>query len=154
MNNDALIKLQRAFSDRAITRQELESFEKEHGVVVKEDWLEYDETGQCYFLSPEVLELIKSDDDIWEREPLESLAKSNNLTAYKHEGFWQPMDTLRDKNYLIPKICLAAINAHKYKIKTTFYNVLVAREWNWCEEQCDLLMKFISKTSRFMEKKY
>ena len=56
MNNDVLIKLQRTFSDRAITRQELESFEKEYCVVLKEDWLEYDETGQCYFLSPEVLE--------------------------------------------------------------------------------------------------
>lgn len=56
MNNDVLIKLQRTFSDSAITRQELESFEKEHGVVLKEDWLDYDETGQCYFLSPEVLE--------------------------------------------------------------------------------------------------
>ena len=56
MNNNVLLKLQRTFSDRSITRQELISFEKEHGVVVKEDWLEYDETGQCYFLSPEVLE--------------------------------------------------------------------------------------------------
>lgn len=56
MNNNVLIKLQRTFSERAITRQELESFESEHGVVLKEDWLEYDETGQCYFLSPEVLE--------------------------------------------------------------------------------------------------
>ena len=50
MNNSVLIKLQRAFGERAITRQELESFEKEHSVVLKKDWLEYDETGQCYFL--------------------------------------------------------------------------------------------------------
>ena len=56
--------------------------------------------GGFFVLSPEVLELIESDDDIWERGPLESLAKSNNLMAFKHEGFWQPMDTLRDKNYL------------------------------------------------------
>ena len=56
MNNSVLIKLQRAFGERAITRQELESFEKEHSVVLKKDWLEYDETVQCYFLSPEVLE--------------------------------------------------------------------------------------------------
>ena len=56
MNNDILIKLQHAFNDSAITRLELESFEKEHSVVLKEDWLEYDETGECYFLSPEVLE--------------------------------------------------------------------------------------------------
>jgi len=56
MNNNVMLKLQRTFSDRSITRQELISFEKEHSVVLKEDWLEYDETGQCYFLSPEVLE--------------------------------------------------------------------------------------------------
>ena len=56
--------------------------------------------GGFFVLSPEVLELIESDDDTWERGPLESLAKSNNLMAFKHEGFWQPMDTLRDKNYL------------------------------------------------------
>ena len=56
MNNNVLLKLQRTFSDRSINRQELISFEKEHSVVLKEDWLEYDETGQCYFLSPEVLE--------------------------------------------------------------------------------------------------
>ena len=67
-----------------------------------------------------------------------------NLATYNAIAF-NTDSYLRDKNYLIPKICLAAINAHKYKIKTTFYNVLMAREWNWCEEQCDLLMKFISK---------
>ena len=56
--------------------------------------------GGFFVLSPDVLELIKSDDHIWKGTIRESLAKSNNLMAYKHEGFWQPMDTLRDKNYL------------------------------------------------------
>lgn len=56
--------------------------------------------GGFFVLSPKVLDLIEGDDEIWERKPLESLANSNNLMAYKHKGFWQPMDTLRDKNYL------------------------------------------------------
>ncbi len=56
--------------------------------------------GGFFVLSPKVLDLIEDDNNIWERGPLESLARSNNLMAFKHEGFWQPMDTLRDKNYL------------------------------------------------------
>jgi glucose-1-phosphate cytidylyltransferase len=51
-------------------------------------------------LSQKVLDLIEGDKTIWEREPLESLAKSGQLSAYEHKGFWQPMDTLRDKTYL------------------------------------------------------
>tara|TARA_B100001093_G_C26562639_1_gene899379 strand:- start:107 stop:880 length:774 start_codon:yes stop_codon:yes gene_type:complete len=56
--------------------------------------------GGFFVLSPKVLDLIKDDNEVWERKPLESLAKSGNLMAHKHKGFWQPMDTLRDKNYL------------------------------------------------------
>jgi glucose-1-phosphate cytidylyltransferase len=56
--------------------------------------------GGFFVLSPAVLELIDGDDCIWEREPLERLADSGQLAAYRHEGFWQPMDTLRDKTYL------------------------------------------------------
>jgi glucose-1-phosphate cytidylyltransferase len=56
--------------------------------------------GFCV-LSPKVIERIKHDTTTWEREPLESLAKDNELVAFKHEGFWQPMDTLREKNLLI-----------------------------------------------------
>ena len=48
----------------------------------------------------EIFEYIDDDNTIWEREPLEKLAKSNNLRAYKHNGFWQPVDTLREKNIL------------------------------------------------------
>ena len=56
--------------------------------------------GGFFVLSPKVINLIKNDQTIWEREPLETLAKSNQLKAFQHEGFWQPMDTLRDKNHL------------------------------------------------------
>jgi len=47
-----------------------------------------------------VLSLIDGDETVWEREPLEALARAGELKSYKHDGFWQPMDTLRDKNYL------------------------------------------------------
>ena len=56
--------------------------------------------GGFFVLSPKVIDLIADDQTIWERDPLEMLAESNQLKAYQHEGFWQPMDTLRDKNYL------------------------------------------------------
>jgi glucose-1-phosphate cytidylyltransferase len=56
--------------------------------------------GGFFVLSPEVLDYIDDDKTIWEREPLERLAKENQLAAFKHSGFWQPMDTLRDKMYL------------------------------------------------------
>lgn len=56
--------------------------------------------GGFFVLSPEVIKHIKNDQTTWEREPLEILAKTNQLKAFAHSGFWQPMDTLRDKNYL------------------------------------------------------
>jgi glucose-1-phosphate cytidylyltransferase len=56
--------------------------------------------GGFFVLSPKVIDLIEGDQTIWEREPLEKLAESNQLKAYSHEGFWQPMDTLRDKLHL------------------------------------------------------
>jgi glucose-1-phosphate cytidylyltransferase len=56
--------------------------------------------GGFFVLSPKVLSLLIDDLTVWEREPLESLAKSGQISAYEHSGFWQPMDTLRDKNYL------------------------------------------------------
>ena len=56
--------------------------------------------GGFFVLSPKVLELIKSDDMVWEKEPLEKLAKTDQLQAFFHRGFWQPMDTLRDKTLL------------------------------------------------------
>jgi glucose-1-phosphate cytidylyltransferase len=56
--------------------------------------------GGFFVLSPKVLDLIEDDQTIWEQEPLETLARTGQLSAFRHEGFWQPMDTLRDKNYL------------------------------------------------------
>ena len=56
--------------------------------------------GGFFVLEPQALDLITGDDCIWEREPLEKLAENLQISAYKHDGFWQPMDTLRDLNYL------------------------------------------------------
>jgi len=56
--------------------------------------------GGFFVLKPKVIDLIAGDDTTWEREPLERLAAAGQLAAYQHEGFWQPMDTLRDKTYL------------------------------------------------------
>lgn len=50
-----------------------------------------------FILKPEVFNYLPSEDVMWEREPLEHLTKDNQLAAYKHSGFWKPMDTLRDK---------------------------------------------------------
>jgi len=56
--------------------------------------------GGFFVLSPRVLDLIAGDGTSWEAEPLEVLAGRGELMAYQHQGFWQPMDTLRDKNHL------------------------------------------------------
>jgi glucose-1-phosphate cytidylyltransferase len=56
--------------------------------------------GGFFVLSPKVIDLIEGDGTLWERAPLETLATSNQLEAFIHEGFWQPMDTLRDKQHL------------------------------------------------------
>jgi glucose-1-phosphate cytidylyltransferase len=56
--------------------------------------------GGFFVLSPRVIDLIDGDATTWEREPLERLAELGELKAYRHEGFWQCMDTLRDKTLL------------------------------------------------------
>lgn len=56
--------------------------------------------GGFFVLSPQVLEYIDDDNTIWEKEPLERLATAGELAAFEHSGFWQPMDTLRDKQLL------------------------------------------------------
>ena len=56
--------------------------------------------GGFFVLSPKVIDYIGDDTTIWEREPLEALSGEGQLAAYQHEGFWQPMDTLRDKTHL------------------------------------------------------
>lgn len=56
--------------------------------------------GGFFVADPSVLDLIDGPGTVWESGPLEKLARGGELMAYRHDGFWQPMDTLRDKNYL------------------------------------------------------
>jgi len=67
--------------------------EKPHG---EGGWI----NGGFFVLSPGVIDLIDGDDTHWERKPLEQLAATGQLAVHRHTGFWQPMDTLRDKNQL------------------------------------------------------
>jgi glucose-1-phosphate cytidylyltransferase len=62
----------------------------------KESWI----NGGFFVLSPKVIDRIAGDDVSWEAEPLSGLARDGELMAFRHEGFWQPMDTLREKNLL------------------------------------------------------
>ena len=71
----------------------LRFLEKPHG---DGGWI----NGGFFVLDPKVLDLIAGDETIWEREPLTALSQQGSLHAYFHDGFWQPMDTLRDKNHL------------------------------------------------------
>jgi glucose-1-phosphate cytidylyltransferase len=74
--------------------QEVKSFmEKPKG---ESGWI----NGGFFVCEPEVFQHIKGDETFWEREPLEHIAKQNQLAAFKHEGFWKPMDSLKDKNDL------------------------------------------------------
>ena len=57
--------------------------------------------GGFFVLSPKVLDYIEGDMTTWERDPMKKLSKENQLKAFRHNGFWKPMDTLRDKNFLI-----------------------------------------------------
>jgi glucose-1-phosphate cytidylyltransferase len=63
---------------------------------IGEGWI----NGGFFVLEPAVLDYLVGDDTIWERDPLERLAEEGELMAYRHEGFWQPMDTLRDVRLL------------------------------------------------------
>jgi len=56
--------------------------------------------GGYFVLEPRIFDYIQGDKTIWEQEPLREISKAGQLNAYKHSGFWQPMDTLRDKNHL------------------------------------------------------
>ncbi|MBV5330134.1 MAG: glucose-1-phosphate cytidylyltransferase, partial [Chlorobium sp.] len=53
-----------------------------------------------FVLTPKVFDYLTDDSTVWEQEPLKNLAADGQLMAYEHHGFWQPMDTLRDKMYL------------------------------------------------------
>ena len=61
-----------------------------------EGWI----NGGFFVIEPSFLKFIKNDKTYLEREPLEKLSKEKNLSAYKHKGFWQCMDTKRDKDFL------------------------------------------------------
>jgi glucose-1-phosphate cytidylyltransferase len=56
--------------------------------------------GGFFILEPQVIDCIEGDATVWEKEPLRNLAQDGQLAAYRHDGFWQPMDTLRDKMFL------------------------------------------------------
>jgi glucose-1-phosphate cytidylyltransferase len=56
--------------------------------------------GGYFVVEPQVIDFVDSDDTVWEQEPLQKLASLGQLSAFKHSGFWQPMDTLRDKKRL------------------------------------------------------
>jgi len=56
--------------------------------------------GGFFVLSPKVIDDIEGDQTVWEQDPMERLARNGQLSAYSHTGFWQPMDTIRDRNHL------------------------------------------------------
>jgi len=82
------------FGAMSITENKVTKFqEKPEG---DGDWI----NGGFFILEPKALDYINDDKTIWEREPLEKLASDNQLSAYLHSGFWQPVDTIREKNHL------------------------------------------------------
>jgi glucose-1-phosphate cytidylyltransferase len=56
--------------------------------------------GGFFVLKKDIFKYLKDDSTIWEKDPLEKISKKSQLIAYHHHGFWHPMDTMRDKNYL------------------------------------------------------
>jgi glucose-1-phosphate cytidylyltransferase len=82
------------FGALEINGTQINSFlEKPHG---DGGWI----NGGFFVLNPNVLDFIVGDDVLWEKQPLERLAKQGQLQSFFHSGFWQPMDTLRDKSHL------------------------------------------------------
>jgi len=82
------------FGVLALAGNSVRSFqEKPHG---EGSWI----NGGFFVMSPKVVDYIEGDSTIWERGPMERLAHEGQLNAYFHQGFWQPMDTLRDKQHL------------------------------------------------------
>ena len=82
------------FGELIINNSKVERFEEKP--QAKDGWI----NGGFFVFEPEVLDLINDDLTILEREPLEELSKQNELMAFHHEGFWQCMDTIRDRDYL------------------------------------------------------
>jgi glucose-1-phosphate cytidylyltransferase len=82
------------FGALKISRDRVQTFkEKPKGVGAKIN-------GGFFVLSPKVIDLIEDDSTFWEHKPMEILAQTSEITAFQHDGFWHPMDTLRDKKYL------------------------------------------------------
>ena len=77
-----------------LENEHVKEFHEKH--VGESSWI----NGGFFVLEPDVFKYLNDDQTIFERGPLETLAKEQKLTAFKHHGFWNPMDTLRDKNYL------------------------------------------------------
>jgi glucose-1-phosphate cytidylyltransferase len=73
---------------------QISSFEEKPQTA--EGWI----NGAFFVLEPGIFDYIRADETQWEKEPMERLAADGQLMAYKHEGFWQCMDTLRDKRLL------------------------------------------------------
>lgn len=85
------------------TRYGVLSFNEEGNVRAFEEKPEGDGgwiNGGFFVLSPKVLDYINGDDVMWEHEPMKDLVRDDQLSAFPYKGFWHPMDTLRDKNYL------------------------------------------------------
>ena len=82
------------FGALEITEDKVERFAEKN--QMDEGWI----NGGFFIFEPSVLDLLKSDEDILERDPLETLAKNGELMAYRHHGFWQPMDTMRERELL------------------------------------------------------
>ena len=82
------------FGELEIAKDKVLSFQEKP--QIRQGWI----NGGFFIMEPEFFSLIKEDQTILEREPLEKAAQMGELMAYRHEGFWQPMDTKRDKDYL------------------------------------------------------
>lgn len=82
------------FGELDIEKNEVRSFKEKPQTT--QGWI----NGGFFVIEPEFLDLISSDDTVLEKEPLETVALDGQLSAFKHEGFWQCMDTVRDRNYL------------------------------------------------------
>lgn len=82
------------FGELVLNNYKVERFEEKP--QAKDGWV----NGGFFVFEPEIFDLIKDDSTILEREPLEELTRRNELMAFQHEGFWQCMDTIRDKDYL------------------------------------------------------
>lgn len=90
----ATVRPPRRFGEIALEGNQIYSFQEKP--AAETGWV----SGGFFLLSPKVIDLIDGDETSWEREPMNWLAENGELQAFLHEGFWHPMDTLRDKLFL------------------------------------------------------